>query len=155
MATKRTLLNCSMLLIAVSLSGQALAGSCATSKAKENAVYGAAKNQCGNVTSTADMSKNPYKYVSPNKCNFGLSLPGLPGFGGGGNLSACSIVNAITGPMVQQVNKGMQDATDAAINTAGKEAVDTAVSVYQSKDLKGVADTVYGQMGSPLPAPSP
>lgn len=145
------LINVSAILFAMAASNGAMAGSCAATKAKEAAVYGTPKNVCGNVTSTADISNNPYVYTSPNGgCDLGLSLPGLPNFGNGGGFSACAVVKAITGPMVAQVNQGMQTATNAAVNAVGKEAIDTAMNAVSSGgDLGELANKTYGQMGSP------
>lgn len=150
MLKKSLLLKASAVFIAMAASNMALAGSCAATKAKEIAVYGTPKNVCGNVTSTADITKNPYTYTSPNgTCDFGLSLPGLPNFGNGGGFSACSAVKAITGPMVAEVNQGMQTATDAAVNAVGKEAIDTAMNAATSGDITELAGKTYSQMGSP------
>lgn len=152
---KSSIFKASLVLALIAASGSALAGSCATSKNKEEQVYGKAQNKCGYVTSTADISKNPYTYISPNGCDFGLSLPGLPSFGNGGGLDACSIVTAITGPMVNKVNQGMQDATNQAVNGIGPDAIDAASNVYNSGDVGTLADKVYGQMGSPTPSFNP
>lgn len=150
MLKKSLLLNASAILIAMAASNIALAGSCAATKAKEAAVYGTPKNVCGNVTTTADITKNPYTYTSPNGgCDLGLSLPGLPNFGNGGGFSACAAVKAITGPMVAQVNQGMQTATNEAVNAVGKDAIDTAMNATTSGNITELAGKTYGQMGSP------
>ncbi|MBI6882971.1 hypothetical protein [Pseudomonas putida] len=150
MSKKSTILKASAIIIAMAASNMALAGSCAATKAKEAAVYGTPKNVCGNITSTADISKNPYTYTSPNGgCDLGLSLPGLPNFGNGGGFSACAAVKAITGPMVATVNQGMQQATNDAVNAVGKEAIDTAMNAVNSGDIADLASKTYSQMGSP------
>lgn len=150
MLKKSILLKLSAIFIAMAASNAAMAGSCAATKAKEAAVYGTPKNVCGNVTSTADITKNPYTYTSPNGgCDLGLSLPGLPNFGNGGGFSACAAVKAITGSMVAQVNQGMQQATDAAVNAVGKDAIDSAMNVVNSGDITELAGKTYSQMGSP------
>lgn len=150
MIRKSLILKASAILIAMAASNMALAGSCAATKAKEAAVYGKAKNVCGNVTSTADITKNPYTYTSPNGgCDLGLSLPGLPNFGNGGGFSACAAVTAITGSMVQKVNQGMQQTTDTAVNSVGKTAIDAAMNGVNSGDITELAGKTYSQMGSP------
>jgi hypothetical protein len=145
------------ILIALAASNAAMAaGACANTKAKELAVYGAAKNNCTTLTKVPDMSKNPYLYSSSNKCKLGLSMPGLPNFGTGGGLSACEAARAITGPMVSEVNSAMQAGTDAALASAPKEALD-AVANYESSggDLKTMVDKTYGAAGSPTPTVDP
>lgn len=150
MLRKSVLLKASAIFIAMAASNMAMAGSCAATKAKEAAVYGTAKNVCGNVRSTADITRNPYTYTSPNGgCKTGLSLPGLPNFGNGGGFSACAIVTAITGPMVAKVNQTMQAATDTAVNSVGKTAIDAAMNATSSGDISTLAGKTYSQMGSP------
>jgi hypothetical protein len=142
------ILKASAILIAMAASNVALAGSCAATKAKEAAVYGTAKNVCGNVTTTADLSKNPYTYTSPNSCKLGLSLPGLPNFGNAGDFNACAIVQAVTSQYVSQVNQAMQQATTDAVNSVGKDAIDAAMNA-SSGDIGDLASKTYSQMGSP------
>lgn len=157
MSKTSLLIKASALLIAIFASNAAMAGSCAASKAKEAAVYGTAKNNCAGLTKTPNMTKNPYVYVSPNgTCDLGLSLPGLPSFGTGGGLTACSVARAITGPMVSEANTAMQAGANAAIDAAPKQALD-AYSNYQNSggDLGSMADKTYGQMGSPTPSINP
>jgi hypothetical protein len=145
------------ILIALAASNAAMAGvACETAKAKELKVYGAAKNNCANLTKVPDMSKNPYLYTSSNKCKLGLSMPGLPNFGTGGGLTACEAVRAVTGPMVSEANQVMQQTTNAAIAAAPQGALDAAAN-YQAAggDLKVLADKTYGQAGSPTPSIKP
>lgn len=149
--SKRTISKFSLAIALVVVGNAAFAAACPTSKAKARAVYGnTGKEACANLSASGSI-QNPYMYTNPDaKCDFGLSLPGLPNFGsGGGGLSACSIVKAITGPMVREVNQGMQEATNEAIDAVGKEKLDMAVNAGNSKSMAEFGSKQYEEMGAP------
>jgi hypothetical protein len=160
MSKTSLLLKASALLLAMVASSAAMAGNCAATKAKEAAVYGSTADRCANLTKVADITKNPYVYISPNGgCDLGLSLPGLPNYGNGGSLTACEVARAITGPMVAEANGAMRAGADAALNAA-PEATKAALDAYNNYqksggDLGSMVDKTYGQMGSPTPSINP
>lgn len=96
----------------VALSGQVDANSCANVKKKMEKVFGVnTKEVCASLDMEPSLDNVPYVYISPDiQCDFGLQMPGLPDFGLSlGSISACEIVKAVTGPVVDKANKEMRD----------------------------------------------
>ncbi len=151
MFSKKTNAVVMLALIVASSAAMANGGACKASQEKAKKVYGnATQEACRNVTSTPNLDKNPYIYKNPDAtCDLGLSLPGLPSFGSGGNFDACAIVKAVTGPMVREVNRAMQEEVDQAIAVAGKEKIDAAVNAANSGSIAEFGNKQYEEIGSP------
>lgn len=118
--------------VLIAISGQAHASSCASMKKKMESVFGVnTKEVCAGLDMEPSLENNPYLYVSPDtKCDLGLQMPGLPDFGLSlGSIDACSIVKAVTGPVVREANKEMRD-----IVKQGTDMIDT--------EIDGVMDTI-------------
>lgn len=99
--------------IMLSVSSLSMAGSCKSMEDKINQVFGPrAGDVCLDINTEPTLENNPYLYVSPDtQCDLGLQLPGLPDFGISlGGINACAIIQAVTGPMVDEVNKEMAQA---------------------------------------------
>lgn len=79
------------------------------------------QNVCNNpaidtslTTDGPNGAANPFIYVNPDQaCDLGLQMPGLPDFGFGlSGIDSCSVLKAVTGDMVHEVNKKTQGAID-------------------------------------------
>lgn len=118
----------------LSISGTASAGACQTYIDKANQVFGnLISNNCVGITNSPSLDNNPFIYTNPDGgCDLGLSLPGLPSFGGSiGSIDSCSIVKMITGSTVQKVNSTIRDAMNesvTAINQASQDTIGTNVT---------------------------
>lgn len=125
-------------------------GLCQEMKDKIARVYGnIAQDHCVNLNKTPSLTNNPFVYTNPDaQCDFGLQLPGLPGFGiSGGGLNMCSIAKAITGSMVNEVNQAMQTAANEAVSAVDKVAVDTiGVQASGGIDVGQVVKTNYDKV---------
>ncbi|MCP1674246.1 hypothetical protein J2T57_001348 [Natronocella acetinitrilica] len=87
----------------------------------------------------AEISQNP---DVPNTCDLGLSMPGLPAFGAsiGSGFDSCAILQAVTGPMVRQVNAQMQDTVNQAtqqIQSGANTGLDAATGGNVEMDSSG------------------
>lgn len=110
------------------MSDNASAGSCQTYVDKVNQVFGnLVSNSCVGITSTPSLDNNPFIYTNPDGgCDLGLSLPGLPSFGGSlGSLDSCSIAKMVTSSTVSKVNSTIRDAMNTSVNTINQTAQDT------------------------------
>ncbi|AXH59458.1 hypothetical protein [Pseudomonas amygdali] len=110
------------------MSDKASAGSCQTYIDKANQVFGNLMgNSCVGITNTPSLDNNPFIYTNPDGgCDLGLSLPGLPSFGGSlGSLDSCSIVKMVTSDTVSKVNSTIRDAMNTSVNTINQTAQDT------------------------------
>lgn len=76
--------------------------------------------KCKGLNTDDSTEGNPFIYVNPEvACDLGLELPGLPSFGFDGNLDMCSLAQAVTGPMIDELNQSMEDAMDSALAEVG------------------------------------
>ena len=110
------------------MSDKASAGSCQTYIDKANQVFGNLMgNSCVGITNAPSLDNNPFIYNNPDGgCDLGLSLPGLPSFGGSlGSLDSCSIVKMVTSDTVSKVNSTIRDAMNTSVNTINQTAQDT------------------------------
>jgi len=110
------------------MSESASAGSCQTYIDKINNVFGnLVSNSCVGITNTPSLENNPFIYTNPDGgCDLGLSLPGLPSFGGSlGSIDSCAIVKMVTSDSVAKVNTAVRDAMNTSVNTINQTAQDT------------------------------
>lgn len=115
-------------LAALSLSNTASAGACQTYIDKANKVFGnLIQKSCVGISNTATLDNNPFVYTNPDGgCDLGLSLPGLPSFGGlGGSLDSCAIVKMVTSSTVNKANATIRDAMNKSVDTINQTSQST------------------------------
>lgn len=76
---------------------------------------------CVGLNTSASVEGNPFIYTNPEaSCDLGLELPGLPSLGFDlGSLDFCAIAESLTSDLVNDINTGMQEAVNGALEEVG------------------------------------
>lgn len=101
---------------------------------------------CNNIDTTPNYQDSALRYESPEatKCNFDLSLPGLPSLAGTG-IDTCGIVQDVTGDMVDIANEEMMGSINNALGVIEDKTGLTAGDF--NTDANEIADGVENFTG--------
>lgn len=87
--------------------------------------YNSIKDQvCNQLDLSVNIEASPFLYTDPEaSCDLGFQMPGLPDFNlGFDGIDSCSLLKAVTGELVNQINTEMRDAVTGAIDGVGLDS---------------------------------
>lgn len=124
---KKTTKIAAVLIIAL-ISSQASANACRDRiNSRQAQIFQGLGSTCVGLDTSGKVDDQLMMRNMDGGCDSGLSLPGLPsfGFGMGGEFDWCGLAQAVTGSMVDKVNKEMQDRVDQSVGAVVNATIES------------------------------